>query len=93
MPSSAVLAFSDLDDLSAAPVRGGRFEITLTGRGNSRRKSFGSSCSNCSLRAFSDNLPRVVHASMPRRAAISFRTRPGPRLLMSGVEIEPTGLV
>jgi hypothetical protein len=33
MPSSAVLAFSDLDDLSAAPVRGGRFEITLAGRG------------------------------------------------------------
>jgi AraC-like DNA-binding protein len=41
-----------------------------------------------------DNLPRISHGvAPPGRVSVVFRTRSGPSLLWSGLEIEPTSLV
>jgi hypothetical protein len=46
------------------------------------------------MQRFFDNLPRIGHsAPASGRAIISFRTAPGPNLLWSGVEMQPTGIV
>src|SRR5437868_12950785 len=46
------------------------------------------------MQRFSDNLPRISHiAGWGGRAVIAFRTEPGPSLLSSGVEMQPTNIV
>jgi AraC-like DNA-binding protein len=92
MPASAVHTFTDPDDFATA-VRGGSVEFTLKGLGEFAAKIIRVELQQLWTSGFSDSLPRVAHvALMSGRAAISFRTQPGPRLLVSGVEMEPTDL-
>jgi AraC-like DNA-binding protein len=93
MPSSAVQTFTDPDDYSAA-IRATRAELTVTGRGHFAAKMTRIDLHRLWMQRFSDNLPRVAHsAAMTGRAIISFRTKPGPSLLWSGVEMQPTNII
>ena len=93
MPSSAVQTFTDPDDYSAA-IRATRAELTVTGRGHFAAKITRIDLHRLWMQRFSDNLPRVAHsAAMTGRAIISFRTKPGPSLLWSGVEMQPTSII
>ena len=93
MPSSAVQTFTDPDDYSAA-IRATRAELTVTGRGHFAAKITRIDLHRLWMQRFSDNLPRVAHsAAMTGRAIISFRTKPGPSLLWSGVEMQPTNII
>ncbi len=92
MPSSAVRTFSDPDDYAAA-IRATRAELTVIGRGHFTAKLTRIDLLSLWMQRFSDNLPRVAHsAAMTGRAIISFRTEPGPSLLWSGVEMQPTNI-
>ena len=43
---------------------------------------------------FSENLPRTLHSAIATgRAIVSFRTLPGPSLLWSGAELQPSNIV
>ena len=92
MPSSAVLTFSDPDDFASA-VRGGSLKLTLTGRGEFAAQITRVNLLQLWTSNFSDSVPRVAHVTnMPGRAALLFRTQPGPRLLVSGLEMQQTNL-
>ena len=89
MPSSTVRTFTDPDDYASA-IRATKAEITLTGRGKFAAKIIRLDFHDLWMQRFSDNLPRVGHSANFRdRAIISFRTRPGPDLMWSGVEMLP----
>jgi AraC-like DNA-binding protein len=92
MPSSAVQTFSDPDDYATA-IRATRAELTVIGGGRFTAKLTRIDLHRLWMQRFSDNLPRVAH-SAPRtgRAIISFRTAPGPSLLWSGVDMQPTNI-
>jgi AraC-like DNA-binding protein len=93
MPSSAVRAFSDPDDYAAA-IRATKAEVVVTGRGQFTAKVIRIDLDRLWMQRFSDNLPRVGHsASMRGRAIISFRTQPGPSLLLGTAEMHPTNIV
>jgi hypothetical protein len=88
MPSSAVHRFSDPDDYAAA-IRAATVEVMITGRGQFTAKRIRIDFQRLWMQRLSESLPRVLHlAAMPGRAAIMFRTRPGPSLLLSGVEMQ-----
>ena len=92
MPSSAVRTFTDPDDYAAA-VRATKAELTVTGRGRFAAKIIRIDLHGLWMQRFSDNLPRVAHSAPGTgRAIISFRTKPGPNLLWSGVEMQPTNI-
>jgi len=93
MPSSAVRTFSDPDDYAAA-IRQGTIELTVTERGNFSAKLVRIDLLRLWMQRFSDNLPRISDvAGWGGRAVFTFRTRPGPRLLAGGLEMEPTDIV
>ncbi|MGH7116024.1 MAG: helix-turn-helix domain-containing protein [Stellaceae bacterium] len=93
MPSSAVRTFSDPDDY-AASIRQGTVELTVTGRGQFTAKLARIDFHRLWMQRFSENLPRVCHvAGWGGRAIIAFRTQPGPSLLRSGFEVQPTNIV
>jgi hypothetical protein len=93
MPSSAVRTFSDPDDYAAA-IRQGTVEMTITGRGQFSAKLVQITLHRLWMQRFSDSLPRVSHiAGWGGRAVIGFRTYPGPNLVASGVEMQPTNIV
>jgi AraC-like DNA-binding protein len=93
MPSSAVRTFTDPDDYAAA-IRQGTIELTVTGRGDFTAKITRIDLHRLWMQLFSEDLPRVSHvAGWGGRAIIAFRTQPGPRLLRSGVEMEPTDVL
>jgi AraC-like DNA-binding protein len=93
MPSSAVRTFADPEDYAAA-IRQGTYELTVTQRGDFTAKLTRIDLHRLWMQRFSENLPRVSHiAGWGGRAVIAFRTRPGPRLLSSGVEMLPTNIV
>jgi AraC-like DNA-binding protein len=93
MPSSAVRTFTDPDDYAAA-IRATRAELTVTGRGRFAAKLTRIDLHCLWMQRFSDNLPRIGHsAPVTARAIIAFRTEPGPNLLWSGVEMQPTGIM
>ena len=93
MPSSAVRTFADPDDY-AATIRATQAELTVTGRGRFAAKLIRIDLHRLWMQRFSDNLPRIAHsANVAGRAFISFRTQPGPSLLASGVEMQPTSLI
>jgi AraC-like DNA-binding protein len=92
MPSSTVRTFTDADDYAAA-IRNTKAELTVTGRGHFSAKLIRIDLHHLWMQRFSENLPRIVHsAMMPGRASITFRTQPGPSLLWSGVELQPTSI-
>jgi AraC-like DNA-binding protein len=93
MPSSAVRTFTDPDAYAAA-VRQGTYELTVTERGDFTAKLTRIDLHRLWMQRFSDNLPRISHiAGWGGRAVIAFRTEPGPSLLSSGVEMQPTNIV
>jgi AraC-like DNA-binding protein len=92
MPSSAVRTFTDPDDYAAAQ-RGVKSELTLIGRGHFTAKLIGIALHRLGLQRSSDNLPRTAHSvNWKGLAIITFRTHPGPSLVRSGVEMEPTNI-
>src|SRR6266446_3535816 len=93
MPSSAVRTFTDPDDYGAA-IRQGTYELTVTQRGDFTAKLTRIDLHRLWMQRFADNLPRISHiAGWGGRAVIAFRTQPGPRLLSSGVEMQPSNIV
>jgi AraC-like DNA-binding protein len=93
MPSSAVRTFSDPDEYAAA-IRQGTYELTVTKRGHFAAKLTRIDLHRLWMQRFFDNLPRISHiAGWGGRAVIAFRTQPGPSLLSSGVEMQPTNIV
>ncbi|HKM74470.1 MAG TPA: helix-turn-helix domain-containing protein [Stellaceae bacterium] len=93
MPSSAVRTFTDSDDYTSA-IRNTRAELTVIGRGHFTASVTRIDLHRLWMQRFSDNLPRVAHsAAGTGRAVISFRTEPGPSLLWSGVEMQPTNII
>jgi AraC-like DNA-binding protein len=93
MPSSAVRTFIDPDEYAAA-IRQGTYELTVTERGDFTAKLIRIDLHRLWMQRFSDNLPRISHiAGWGGRAVIAFRTQPGPSLLSSGVEMQPTNIV
>jgi AraC-like DNA-binding protein len=93
MPSSVIRTFTDPDEYAAA-VRQGTYELTVTERGHFTAKLTRIDLHRLWMQRFSDNLPRISHiAGWGGRAVIAFRTEPGPSLLSSGVEMQPTNIV
>jgi hypothetical protein len=93
MPSSAVRIFTDPDDY-AGSYRNAMSELTAIGRGNFSAKLTRIDLHRLGMHRYSDNLPRTVHsANLSGLAIISFRTQPGPSLVRSGVEMQPTNIV
>jgi hypothetical protein len=93
MPSSAVRAFNDPDDYTAA-VRGSIAELTISGRGRFEAKLLHADVGRLRIDRYSDNLPRIVHSvDIPGHAKFAFRTQPGPSLRRSGVEMLQSNLV
>jgi AraC-like DNA-binding protein len=93
MPSSAVRTFTD-PDVYAAAIRQGTYELTVTERGHFTAELTRIDLHRLWMQRFSDNLPRISHiAGWGGRAVIAFRTQPGPSLLSSGVEMQPTSIV
>ena len=93
MPSSAVRTFSDPDDYAAA-IRQGTVELTITRRGQFSAKLVQIALHSLWMQRLSDNLPRVSHTQgWGGRAVIGFRTEPGPSLVASGVEMQPTNIL
>ena len=93
MPRSAVHTFSDPDDYGAA-IREANVEINVNGRGHFTGKIVGFELHRLWMHRFSFNLPRVGHsATMAGRAIFSFRTEPGPSLVVGGMEMQPTNIV
>jgi AraC-like DNA-binding protein len=93
MPSSTVRTFTDPDEYAAA-VRQGTYELTVIERGHFTAKLTRIDLHRLWMQRFSDNLPRISHiAGWGGRAVIAFRTEPGPTLLSSGVEMQPTNIV
>jgi AraC-like DNA-binding protein len=94
MPSSAVRAFSDADHYAAA-IRAGAVEFTVTGRGDFNAKLVRIDLHRLWMQRFSDNLPRIADVAniVSGRVYITFRTRPGPSLLQSGIEMEPSAIL
>jgi AraC-like DNA-binding protein len=93
MFSSAVRTFSDPDDY-AASVQQRTVELTVTGRGAFTAILTRIDLHRLSLQRFSDNLPRVAHvAAWAGRTILAFRTRSGPSLAWSGLEMRPGDIV
>ena len=89
MPESAVRTFADPDDY-AASIRRSLNEVTAIGRGQFTAKLTRVDLHRLLMQRVSETLPRILHcASEPGRAYFLFRTRPGPSLLWSGVEMQP----
>ena len=92
MPSSVVRSFTDPDDYAAAQ-RGVKSELTVIGRGHFTANLIGIGLHRLGLQRSSDNLPRTAHSVNSKGLAIiTFRTHPGPSLVRSGVEMEPTNI-
>ena len=93
MPSSAVHTFTDPAEYAAA-IRQGTYELTVTEPGDFIAKLTRIDLHCLSMQRFSDNLPLISHIiGWSGRAVFAFRTRSGPSLLSSGVEMLPTNIV
>lgn len=94
MPSSAVRTFTDPDEY-AATVRAATVVFAVTGRGDFNAKLTRIDLHRLWMQRYSDNLPRVVDVTdlVDDRVFIFFRTKPGPSLLQSGVEVDPYAIL
>jgi AraC-like DNA-binding protein len=94
MPLSAVRRFGDADDYATA-IRGGVVEMTVTERGSFSAKLTRIDLHRLWLQRFSENLPRVADIAglASGRAYFTFRTRSGPELRQSGLEIVPSAVL
>jgi AraC-like DNA-binding protein len=93
MLSSAVQSFTDPDEYAAA-ARATRAELNITERGRFTAKLVRIDLHRLWMQRYSDNLPRIGHwANVAERAIVSFRTRPGPSLLVNGMEMDPSKII
>jgi AraC-like DNA-binding protein len=92
MPSSAVRTFIDPDEYGEG-IRG-RAELTVIGRGQFRAKLVRIDLHELWMQLHSDNLPRITYSpKWTGRNVISFRTQPGPGLLLAGIETQLSAIV
>jgi AraC-like DNA-binding protein len=92
MPSSAARTFTDPDEYSEG-IRG-RAELTVTGRGHFRAKLVRIDLHELWMQRHSDNLSRITFSpKLTGRNVISFRTQPGPSLLLAGIETQLSAIV
>jgi hypothetical protein len=92
MPESAVRTFSDPDDY-AASINKSSTEVTVIGLGQFTAKLTRIDLHRLWSQRFAETVPRIVRcASRPGWAGVTFLTRPGPRLLWSGVEMHPSNI-
>jgi AraC-like DNA-binding protein len=88
-----VHAFSDPDDF-AASIRATAYELTVTARGQFAGERTRIDLHRLWLQRFRANLPFVAHsAPMRGRAIVTFRTTPGPAMLVDGAVVPPNALV
>jgi AraC-like DNA-binding protein len=93
MPLSEVRTFTDPDDYAAAQ-RGVKSELTVIGRGHFTAKLTRIGLHRLGMQRSSDNLPRTAHSvNSNGLAVITFRTRSGPSLIRSGLEMHATNIV
>jgi len=93
MPSSAVRTFTDPDDY-ALSFREAQVELTIAARGEFAAKIARIDLHRVRMQRFSDNLPRIAHSALETGSAMfSWLTRPGPRQLSSGVEMQSTSIM
>jgi AraC-like DNA-binding protein len=93
MPSSAVYAFTDPDEY-AASIRATKAELTITRRGRFNAKLIRIDLYHLWMQRFAEDLPRVAHsANIAGRVIISFRTQPGPALLVDGARMRPDDVI
>ena len=93
MPSSAVHTFSDPESY-AASIRGGTVHLAVVGRGGFNAKLTRVHLHRLWMQRFSENLPRIFEtANLKERVYLTFRTQPGPSLLVSGLELHPTTIL
>ena len=93
MQSSDVRSFTDPDAYAAA-IRQGTVQVTVTGRGHFAAQLIRIDLHRLWMQRFSETQPRIAVTESPgKRAVISFRTRPGPRLSYNGVDLLPTNIV
>ncbi len=82
MLSSDVRSFTDPDAYAAA-IRQSAVQLTVTGRGYFTAQIIRIDLQRLWMQRFSDNLPRIAHTdSLGGRVVISFRTQPGPSLIL-----------
>jgi AraC-like DNA-binding protein len=93
MLSSAVHTFSDPDDY-ADSIRGTDAQLTITGRGTFEANIIRVDLHHLWMQRLADNLPRVMHlANRAGRLGVAFRTQPGPRLRMAGLEMQQSNII
>ena len=76
----------------AASIRAAAVEFTVTDRGEFEAKLIRIDVHRLWMQRFSDNPPRIadVTSLIPGRAYVTFRTRRGPSLVQSGVDLDPS---
>ena len=93
MPSSAVHTFTDPGDYAAA-IRATTIDLTVMERGHFIGKRVRIDLHRLWMQRLSESLPRTLHSAfVTERAIVTFRTQPGPRLLWSGVELQPSNII
>jgi AraC-like DNA-binding protein len=93
MPSSAVDTFADPGDYAMA-IRATTIDLTVTERGHFIGKRIRIDLHRLWMQRLSENLPRTLHSAfVPRRAIVTFRTRPGPSLAWGGAELQPSNII
>jgi AraC-like DNA-binding protein len=93
MPSSEIHTFADPDDY-ATSIRTANVQLTITGHGVFDAKLIRIDLHDLWMHRFSDNLPRVAHlTNIEKRAIIAFRTLPGARPLVDGVQFRRADVI
>jgi transcriptional regulator GlxA family with amidase domain len=82
MPSSAVHTFTDPGEYAAA-IRATTVDLTVTGRGHFTGKRTRIDLHRLWMQRLSENMARTLHSAfVTGRAIVTFRTHPGPSLLL-----------
>jgi AraC-like DNA-binding protein len=93
MLQSEARIFTEPSECGAA-IRGGNFDVTVTGRGSFAAEFTAIDLGVLRLQRMSGNLPVMYHSSnLDGRANFLFHTRPGPDVTRDGIEISPDKLV
>jgi hypothetical protein len=93
MLSSEVRSFAEPADYAAA-IRATKAEVLVTERGQFAAKLVRIGLHSLWMQRYEEALPRVAHSALVSgRAIVTFRTAPGPRLLLDRMEIQPNSIV
>ena len=93
MPSSSVQTFTDPDDY-AGSLQATTVELTIIERGSFAAKLTRVKLHHQWMQRFSEVLPRIGHYTNDAgRAVITFRTRPGPRVIAAGLDMHMSNIL